>query len=160
MSQLFTTGWGALYLVVLLATMTPALFFREKRWLALYMIALFVCDRAAVAFIERSDNATSLYFLAWAYMLVTLGVVFTHRAVLVGVCLVLTSLAFIAGGFGVLSWDWTGTIQEVLGYIAMFAILLRPRGGSRRHVGLDDGAHDSGRRLAGVAHPARRQTRH
>lgn len=160
MSLMFTTGWGALYLVVLLATMVPALFYKDKRWLALYMIALFVCDRAAVAFIERSDNATSLYFLAWAYMLVTVGVIVTHRAVLVGVCLVLTSLAFIAGGFGVLSWDWTGTIQEVLGYIAMFSILLRPRGGSRRHVGLDDGAHDSGRRLAGVAHPARRQTRH
>lgn len=160
MSQLFTTGWGALYLVVLLATMVPALVFREKRWLALYMIALFVCDRAAVAFIERSDNATSLYFLAWAYMLVTLGVVFTHKAVLVGVSLILTSLAFIVGGLGFMSWDWTGTIQEVLGYIAMFSILLRPRGGSRRHVGLDDRTGGSGRRFAGVAHPARRQTRH
>lgn len=159
MSLLFTTGWGALYLVVLLLTMVPSLFSRERRWLAMYMFVLFVCDRGAVLALSHLDNATSLYFLAWAYMVVAVGVVLTHTAVLMGICLVLTSLAFIAGGFGLLDWEWTGTIQEVLGYIAMFSIVLRKGGGSKRHASVDGRPRDRGRGAAQPARVAQRQDR-
>lgn len=159
MSLLFTTGWGALYLVVLLLTMVPSLFSRERRWLAMYMFVLFVCDRGAVLALSHLDNATALYFLAWAYMVVAVGVVLTHTAVLMGICLVLTSLAFIAGGFGLLDWEWTGTIQEVLGYIVMFSIVLRKGGGSKRHVSVDGRPRDRGRSAAQPARVAQRQDR-
>lgn len=159
MSLLFTTGWGALYLAVLVLTMVPSLFSRERRWLAMYMFALFVCDRVAVMALSHLDNATSLYFLAWAYMLVAVGVVLTHTAVLIGVCLLLTSLAFIAGGFGFIDWEWTGTIQEVLGYIAMFSIVLRKGGGSKRHVSVDDHSRDRRRGNPRPAPVAQRQDR-
>lgn len=148
-----------MYLVALLATVSWSVFRREGRWLALYLMVLFVCDRAAIMFVSRSDNATSLYFLAWAYMFVAIAVSVTHKAVLMGVTLVLTSLAFIAGGLGVLTWDATGTTQEIMGYIAMLSIVLKRGGGSHRHVGMDNRPHRSGRRVVGAVAAARRQDR-
>lgn len=160
MSMLFTTEWGALYLVVLLLLMVPSLFSRERRWLALYMLMLFACDRIAVMTLSHLDNATSLYFLAWAYMVVAVGVVLTHTAVLVGVALVLTSVTFVFGGLGLLTWSDTGLVQEVMGYIAMLSIVLRRGGGMGRHVSVDDRLAHRGRGAAHHAVLASRKNRH
>jgi len=153
---LWSTGWGALYLCVLLALMVPTLFIEAKRWLALYMVLLFVADRGAVGLISQWDNATTLFFLAWAYFMVTVGVILTHRAILMGVMLIVTSLALTFSGFGLISWDLAGVVQEVCGYIAMLWIFFG-RAGTHRHVKVDDPADRSGPDRFGSAAPARRQ---
>ena len=145
MSILFTSIWGAVYLTVLLVMMTPMLWRPNRRWLAGSMFLLFFCDRMAVNLLP-SDLA--LFFLAFAYMLVTLAIVVTFTgfaAKILGGALLLTSIAFIAGGFGAIDWDTTGTAQEVLGLIAMLSIIWRRPDGARSS-GLADDRADGGRR--------------
>lgn len=127
---LFTTQWGALYLVVLLFLMLPALWFDNRRWLALSMLLLFCLDRVAVNALPPS---LALCFLAFAYTLVAVAVTFTHSgraAKILGGALITTSVAFIAGGFGLIDWDITGTIQEICGLIAMLSIIWRRHDGA------------------------------
>lgn len=135
---LYTTGWGLLYLAVLVALMTPCLFFANRRYLAGAMFLLFACDRMAVNLLQPDQ---ALGFLSFAYILVTVAVVMTHAgrsAIVMGVALLVTSIAFIAGALGVIDWDATGTIQELCGLIAMLAVIFRREHGGRAHV-LGDG---------------------
>lgn len=156
---LFTTEWGALYLALLVVTMIPAmLFLPASRYLAMAMVGLFVCDRLAVTHLP---DTMALFFLAFAYLLVAVAVVFTHQgkaAAIAGLCLVLTSMAFIAGGFGIVDWDAAGTVQEAAGVIAMISIVVRRKGGGGlSHAGLrNDRAVHRGSRAAGLAHSHRR----
>lgn len=127
---LFTTEWGALYLVVLLFLMLPALLFENRRWLALSMFLLFGLDRVAVNLLPP---VLALYFLAFAYTSVAVAVTVTHSgrsARIIGAALITTSVAFIAGGFGLIDWDITGTIQEICGLIAMLSIIWRRHDGA------------------------------
>lgn len=154
MSVLFTTGWGALYLAVLLILMVPALFWHTKRYLALGMMLLFACDRAAVNTLEPE---IALAFLAFAYMLVAVAVVLTHpgrAAIIASAALIFTSIAFIAGAFGWLDWDTTASAQELLGLIAMISIIFRKTGGGHAASGTGR-ARDSRRDLAGGLAPQR-----
>lgn len=72
---LFTTGWGLLYLAVLVLLMGPALLRAERRWLAAAMFLLFVLDRLAV---NALPQELALFFLAFAYTLVAFAVTITH----------------------------------------------------------------------------------
>lgn len=74
---LFTTGWGLLYLAVLVLLMGPALLRAERRWLAAAMFLLFVLDRLAV---NALPQELALFFLAFAYTLVAFAVTITHLA--------------------------------------------------------------------------------
>lgn len=156
---LWTTPWGAGYLALLAATMLPAmLFLPASRYLAMAMVGLFICDRLAV---NQLPDTMALFFLAFAYLLVAVAIVFTHQgkaAAVVGVCLVLTSIAFITGGFGIVDWDAAGTVQEVAGVIAMTSIVVRRKGGGGlSHARIrHDRPVDRGHRAAGVAHSHRR----
>jgi hypothetical protein len=127
---LFTTPWGALYLVVLLFLMTPALWWENRRWLAMSMFLLFGLDRVSVNLLSPM---LALYFLAFAYTAVAVAVTVTHSgraAKIIGAALTTTSVAFIAGGFGLIDWDITGTIQEICGLIAMLSIIWRRHDGA------------------------------
>lgn len=120
---LFTTFWGLLYLTVLTVLMVPALWNSSRRWLAVAMILLFIIDRVSV---NALPPELSLFFLAFAYTLVAFAVTITHRgraARLVGASLLATSIALIAGGFGLIDWDISGTAQEICGLIAMLSII-------------------------------------
>ncbi len=131
---LFTSEWGALYLVVLALLMTPCLFFRNRRYLALAMFLLFACDRLAVNVLPQE---LALGFLAFAYMLVTIAIVVTHSgrtAAIAGIALLITSLIFVAGSLGVADWDTAGTIQEICGLIAMLSIIFRRHDGGSHAV--------------------------
>ncbi len=153
MSILFTTIWGAIYLIVLLVLMIPMLFRHNRRWLAGSMFFLWLLDRAAVNLLPPDF---ALYFLAFAYMLVTMAIVvtFTGTAVkILSMALLLTSIAFIAGGFGFIDWDITGTLQEVLGLIAMLSIIWRRPDGARRNQHADDRAPGGGHSVAAGASP-------
>ena len=144
MSILFTSVWGAVYLTVLLVMMTPMLWRPNRRWLAGSMFLLWICDRLAVNLLPAD---LALFFLAFAYMLVTLAIVVTFTgfaAKILGGALLLTSIAFIAGGFGAIDWDTTGTAQEVLGLIAMLSIIWRRPDGTRSNR-LADGYPPGGR---------------
>lgn len=157
---LFSTSWGALYLALLTLTMLPALLFLPaSRWLAAAMILLFVCDRIAV---NTLPETLALFFLAFAYFLVAIAVVITHQgrsAIVVGICLTISVIGFIAGGFGILGWDATGTLQEIAGFVAMISIVVR-RDGGHRHASLGhDRPADSRHRPAGVAAAHRHQRR-
>lgn len=161
--MLFTTQWGLLYLVVLAVLMLPALLFPSKRWLAASMFLLFICDRVAVGLLPPD---LALFFLAFAYFLVTVAVVLTHQrlaAKIVGVALLITSIAFIAGGFEIIDWDIAGSIQEACGLVAMLAIIFRHQNGRHVHAGAIDAlALDRRRDLAsglGVRSSSRRQDR-
>lgn len=158
MSLLFSTGWGALYLAVLLLLMLPALAYPAKRWLALWMLFLFALDRTSVALLPPD---LALFFLAFAYTFVAVAARTTHRgiaAMIMAVCLVGTSIAFIAGGFGRIDWDMAGTIQEALGLIAMLSILWRRPDGARLNQHADGRASGVRRDLAGSV-AARREAR-
>lgn len=153
MNWLYSTEWGLLYLIVLLALMVPALF-GARRWLAVAMLCLFICDRAAVNLLPPM---LALFFLAFAYTLMCIAVAFTHstrQAKLVGVTMLVTSLVFIAGGFNFVTWDVAGTVQEICGLIAMLAIISRNTDGARSHAGrdLDDPAWAREHRPATGAH--------
>lgn len=120
---LYSTEWGALYLAVLIILMGPSLMSRPRRWLAASMFMLWACDRWAVALLPPE---LALFYLAFAYTLVSVAVVLTHprrAGAIVAFTMVLTSCAFIAGGFGLLTWDMAGTSQELLGLIAMLVIV-------------------------------------
>lgn len=137
---LFTSFWGAVYLIVLVLLMLPSLFFHNRRWLALYMFMLFALDRVAVNMLPPE---LALFFLSFAYTLVAIAVTLTHRGVaarIVGAALVTTSIAFIAGGFSLIDWDITGTLQEICGLIAMLSIIWRRHDGSGVIYSLDDRA--------------------
>ena len=158
MSLFFSTFWGALYLAVLLLLMLPALAFPAKRWLALWMMFLWGLDRMAVALLPPD---LALFFLAFAYTFVAVAARSTHNgrsATLMAVCLVGTSAAFIVGGFGGIDWDIAGSIQELLGLIAMLSIIWRRPDGARHNQPYDGRAPTvrSGS-VAGVT--ARQQTR-
>lgn len=158
MSLLFSTGWGALYLAVLLLLMLPALAYPSKRWLALWMLFLFALDRTSVALLPPD---LALFFLAFAYTFVAVAARTTHRgiaAMIMAGCLVGTSIAFIAGGFGRIDWDMAGTIQEALGLIAMLSILWRRPDGARLNQHADGRASGVRRDLAGSV-AARREAR-
>lgn len=141
MSWLFTSIWGLVYLIVLALLMLPALWLRpERRWMAMGMIGLWLCDRVAV---NTLPPDLSLFFLAFAYLLVALAIVATYRggtSRVVAGALSVTSMAFIIGGFGVFDWDTTGTIQELSGLLAMLAIFFGGHHGTRRTVRMDDRA--------------------
>lgn len=143
---LFTTGWGALYLTVLVLLMGPSLLMPTRRWLALSMFLLFVCDRVAV---NSLPAEVALFFLAFAYTLVAVAVTLTHiggAARIMAGALLVTAIAFIAGGFGVIGWDTTATIQEICGLIAMLSIIFRRHNGGRSHaIALDDRVAGGGR---------------
>lgn len=146
---LFTTGWGLLYLTVLTVLMVPALWSSPRRWLAVAMILLFVIDRVSV---NALPPELSLFFLAFAYTLVAFAVTITHRgraARLVGAALLATSIALIAGGFGLIDWDISGTAQEICGLIAMLSIIWGNHHGSGVIQRLDDRAVRHGSDLAG-----------
>lgn len=131
MTLLFSTGWGALYLAVLLLLMLPAMAYPAKRWLALWMLFLWALDRTAVALLPPD---LALFFLAFAYTFVAVAARTTHRgiaAMVMAGCLVGTSIAFIGGGFGRIDWDMAGSIQEALGLIAMLSIIWRRPDGAR-----------------------------
>ncbi len=159
MNLLFTTSWGALYLGVLLVLMLPMLWRPERRWMAMGMIGLWFCDRLAV---NTLPPDLSLFFLAFAYALVALAVVVTHRggiSRIVAGAMSVTSMTFIIGGFGVFDWDTTGTIQEISGAVAMVAIFFfGGHNGSRRAVPMDDGPVHGQRGVSAGAH-ARQQAR-
>jgi len=159
MTLLFTTVWGALYLGVLFILMLPMLWRPERRWMAMGMIGLWVCDRLAV---HTLPPDLSLFFLAFAYMLVALAVVVTHRGGIsrvVGGAMLVTSMTFVIGGFGIFDWDTTGTIQEISGAVAMVAIFFfGGQNGSRHAVPMDDGAVRGRPDVSAGAH-ARQQTR-
>jgi hypothetical protein len=136
---LFTSPWGALYLGVLVVLMTPCLLSHNKRWLALYMFMLFGIDRVTVNMLHPE---LALFFLAFAYTLVAFAVTITHRgtaARIMAAALAATSIAFIAGGFGLIDWDITGTLQEVCGLIAMLSVIWRRHDGSGFIHTLDSG---------------------
>lgn len=156
---LFSSFWGALYLVVLCLLMGPSLLSANRRWLALYMFMLFALDRVAV---NMLPSGLALSFLAFAYTLVAVAVTLTHRGTasrLVGAALIATSIAFIAGGFGLIDWDITGTIQEICGLIAMLSIIWRGHDGSGVIHALDGRAtpvqRDPSRGLASRRAPKR-----
>lgn len=152
---LFTTFWGALYLSVLTVLMGPCLLSHKKRWLAAAMFFLFACDRASVNLLPPD---LALFFLAVAYMLVSAAVVITHTgggARLVGGALLFTSLAFILGGFGVIDWDITGSLQEAAGLVAMLAIIGGRYNGTRVNFRGDDRAIHPGRDIAAGNHARR-----
>lgn len=152
---LFTTGWGALYLVVLVALMAPALFFKERRWLAFAMILLWGLDRAAVAFLEP---AVALFFLAFAYTMMAFAVLLTHGNVssrVMSVSLLTISVAFIVGGFGMIDWDAAGSVQEFFGLIAMIGIISGRGGGATHGIPYGRAAHPGPIGHRGT--PARRQ---
>jgi len=132
MSFFFTTGWGALYLAVLLVTMVPALWIRPARIMASSMLALELCDRISVTFLP-DDKA--LTYLAFGYFLIAIALVFFHaqvgRNLGVAFCLTVVSATLLAGSFDWLSWDWAGTIQEAFGAIAMATIIWPRKNGSR-----------------------------
>lgn len=156
--SLFTTFWGALYLAVLIVLMGPSLLVASKRWLAAYMVLLFVMDRAAVAYLPPD---LALFFLAFAYFLIAVAVAVTHAgrgAVLVAVTMILTSTAFIGGGFEFLSWDVTGSLQEGLGLIAMLAIIGGRHNGTRVNSVAHGRAVRGERSVSGGTH-ARQETR-
>lgn len=151
MSFLFTTFWGALYLVVLLALMAPALFFPGRRILAASMLLLELFDRLSVTFLKPD---LALAFLGMCYFVMAICLVFvvhSGKSYLVAFFLCIVSAALIAGSFDVLSWDDTGTIQELFGLFAMLTIIWpnrhghrvpdgqgevdRPRGGHRASAG-------------------------
>jgi hypothetical protein len=158
MSLLFSTGWGALYLIVLLILMLPALAFPAKRWLALWMLFLWVLDRTAVALLPPD---LALFFLAFAYTFVAVAARTTHRgiaAMIMSGCLVGTSIAFIGGGYGGIDWDTAGSIQEALGLIAMLSIIWRRPDGARLNQHADGRASGVRRDLVGGA-AARHQAR-
>jgi hypothetical protein len=157
---LYSTEWGALYLALLVISMLPAmLLLPASRWLAMAMILLFICDRIAVNMLPET---LALFFLAFAYFLVAIAIVITHQgrsAVIVGLCLTVSVIAFIGGGFGIVSWDATGTVQEITGLIAMVSIIVRRQGGGHKHASVDHGRPaGSGPRAAGMA-PAHRHHR-
>jgi hypothetical protein len=140
MSWFFTTAWGLGYLVVMVLSMLPAFFLRpERRWLAMGIVGLWICDRAAVHALAPD---LALFFLAFAYLLVALAVVATYRGLVsrvVAAALSITSMAFIIGGFGLIDWDITGAIQELSGVVAMATILFfGDHHGSRRPAHVDD----------------------
>lgn len=149
---LFTTIWGAIYLTVLVVLMGPSLLSLKRRWLALSMFLLFVCDRVSV---NSLPPELALFFLAFAYTLVSVAVTLTHiglAAKLMAGALLVTSIAFIAGGLGLIDWDTTGTIQEVCGLIAMLSIIFRRHNGGRTHAaGIDDRAWPHRRAAPGRA---------
>jgi hypothetical protein len=156
---LFTTGWGLLYLVVLALLMGPALLFKAKRWLAFAMFLLFICDRVAVNLLPP---AVALSFLAFAYMLVAVAVVSTHRgtsARIMAAALLVTSIAFVFGSYGSINWDTTGTIQETCGLIAMLAVISRRQNGGTAHAARNTDLAAADRRAAPGAAVARREAR-
>jgi len=158
MSLLFSTEWGALYLAVLLLLMLPALLFPAKRWLALWMLFLWGLDRISVALLPPD---LALFFLAFAYTFVAVAARSTHNgraATLMAVCLVGTSAAFIVGGYDGISWDIAGSIQELLGLIAMLSIIWRRPDGARRNQ-RDDGRAPAVRSGAVAGATARQQAR-
>jgi len=158
MSLLFTTPWGALYLAVLILLMLPALAYPAKRWLALWMLFLWGLDRTAVSLLPPD---LALFFLAFAYTFVAVAARTTHRgiaAMIMAGCLVGTSIAFIAGGFGRIDWDIAGSIQEGLGAIAMLSIIWRRPDGARLNQPADGRAPGVRHDLAGGA-AARQQAR-
>lgn len=158
MTWLFSTEWGALYLFVLVVLMLPALAFPAKRWLALWMLFLWVLDRTAVSLLPPD---LALFFLAFAYTFVAVAARTTHTgpaATIMAGCLVGTSIAFIAGGYGGIDWDTAGSIQEALGLIAMLSIIWRRPDGARLNQHADGRAPGVRRDLAGGA-SARQQAR-
>lgn len=158
MTLLFSTEWGALYLAVLLLLMLPALRYPAKRWLALWMLFLWALDRTAVSLLPHD---LALFFLAFAYTFVAVAARTTHRgiaAMIMAACLVGTSIAFIGGGYGSISWDIAGSIQEALGLIAMLSIIWRRPDGARLNQHADGRASGVRRDLAGGV-TARQQAR-
>ena len=152
---LYTSFWGALYLGVLVVLMGPSLLSHKRRWLAAAMLFLFACDRAAVNLLPPD---LALFFLAVAYMLVSGAVVITHfggGARLTAGAILLTSLTFILGGFEVINWDTTGSIQEAAGLVAMLAIIGGRYDGTRVHFRRDDRAVLPRRDIAAGNHARR-----
>lgn len=122
MNLLFNGPWGALYLAVLITTMIPAIMTRGKFFLAAAMLLMWAVDRCSMAMLEYP---VSLFYLAFAHTIMAVALLWlnqSRRAMVVSAMLAASSVAFILGGMGLLSWDDTGTIQEATGYIAMLTI--------------------------------------
>lgn len=125
MNLLFTTGWGALYMVLVIGLMGWAFTYSAVRVYAGVIIGLWVADRIAVNSLEP---LMALLYLAYAYTLsaITLFLFYWGRtSVVVGSMLLFTAVAFALGRVEALSWDVVGSIQEGAGLLAMIFIIWR-----------------------------------